>query len=63
MFGNKHIYTCPDSIHDHRVAKRNSRIILAMYAVVYGGLWAYGRRVNKQLEEELANLQDETLVK
>ena len=38
MFGkNKYEYTCPDSIHDHAVAKRNAKITLAIYGLLYGG--------------------------
>lgn len=40
MFGkNKYEYTCPDSIHDHAVAKRRTRIALATYAAIYGGAY------------------------
>lgn len=38
MFGkDKYVYTCPDSIHDHEVAKKRTRNTLIAYAVVYGG--------------------------
>lgn len=43
MFGKqKHVYTCPDSIHDHAVAKKNAKISLAvngafLVAIIGGG--------------------------
>lgn len=41
MFGKqKYVYTCPDSIHDHAVAKRRGRIVLGLYAAIYGGAYA-----------------------
>ena len=33
----KHVYTCPDVMHNQAVAKKNSRIILGAYAALYGG--------------------------
>lgn len=62
MFRNKYVYTCPDVIHDHKVAKRNGLITLAVYVVFYGGLYAYGRRVEKQMDAELKKLTEETPV-
>lgn len=63
MFRNKHVYTCPDSIHDHRVAKRNGRIILAIYAALGLGTWLYGKKLEKQMDAELQEIIESDPVK
>lgn len=55
MFGkNKHVYTCPDSIHDHKVAKRNGRMILGLYAAAAAATYGYGKVLEKR--EQRADL-------
>lgn len=43
----KYKYTCPDVIHDHKVARHNSRIALATNLAVIVGLIWYGRYIER----------------
>lgn len=49
----RHVYTCPDVIHDRKVAKRNSFIAIGVNLVFLGLLAGYGKRAERALENEI----------
>lgn len=60
MFGKeKYVYTCPDSIHDHAVAKRRTRTVLAAYVAIYGGAYVALKiseaRANRSLDKTIGH--------
>lgn len=62
MFGKqKYVYTCPDTIHDHDVAKRNAKISLAVNGLFLGGIIGYGL-VAQKLEDRRNKKADLTAV-
>lgn len=58
MFRSKHVYTCPDVIHDRKVAKKNAIATLVVNGLFVAGLWAVGRRMERKFEEELKEAEE-----
>ena len=51
----KHVYTCPDVMHNQAVAKKNGRILLGAYAALYGGAFVM-LKIQERKENRKPNL-------
>lgn len=50
---NRHVYTCPDVIHDRKVARRNGFIAIGVNLIFLGGLAIWGKQAERAIENEI----------
>jgi len=49
----RHVYTCPDVIHDRKVAKRNGFIAIGVNLIFLGSLVIWGKAAERAIENEI----------
>lgn len=60
LFKPRHQFTCPDVIYLRNQQKKAQLTILGVYAVFFGGLALVGHRLEKDLDDELQKIVEET---
>jgi len=50
---HRYVYTCPDVIHMRRVARNSAIASVAIQVVFWGGLYVYGKTLEKKVENEI----------
>ena len=49
----RHVYTCPDVIHDRKVAKKNAFIAIGVNLIFLGSLVIWGKKAERAIENEI----------
>lgn len=52
----RHVYTCPDVIYLRNRQKRINHASIGLTILIYGGLYLYGLRVTKQIDQNIEEL-------